>query len=79
MTVDCEITACCIALLNCADPDMLEYMQYNINRCDPSKGETYKLAKEFGQQLVNNTREVIDKPPMYKDGKVFLFLFFFLI
>jgi len=50
---------------------MLEYMQYNINHCDPSEGETYKLAKEFGQQLVNNTREVIGKHPTYKDGKVF--------
>ena len=78
-TVDREITARCIALLNRADPDMLEYMQYNIDRCDPSKGETYKLAKEFGQQPVNNTREVIGKPPMYKDGKAFLFLFSFLI
>ena len=47
-TVDREITARCIALLNRADPSMLEYMQYHIDHCDPSKGETYKLAKEFG-------------------------------
>ena len=50
-------------------------LQYNIDRCDPSKGETYKLPKEFGQQLVNNTHEVLGKPPMYKDGEVFLFFF----
>jgi fatty acid synthase subunit beta len=31
-------------------------MQYNIDQCDPSKGETYQLAKQFGQQL----SEVID-------------------
>ena len=68
-TVDREITARCISLLNRADPAMLQYMQYNVDRCDPSKGETYKLAKEFGQQLINNTREVIGKPPVYKDGK----------
>jgi fatty acid synthase subunit alpha, fungi type len=67
-TVDREITARCIALLNRADPDMLQFMQYNINQCDASKGETYKLAKEFGQKLIDNTREVIGKPPMYKDG-----------
>lgn len=67
-TVDCEITARCIALLNRADPDMLQYMQYNIDQCDPSKGETYRLAKEFGQQLIDNTREVIGKPPVHKDG-----------
>jgi len=74
-TVDREIAARCIALLNRADLDMLEYMQYNIDRCDPSKGEIYKLPKEFGQQLVSNTREVLGKPPMYKDGEVFLFFF----
>ena len=67
-TVDREITARCIALLNRADPDMLQFMQYNINQCNPSKGETYRLAKEFGQKLIDNTREVIGKPPMYKDG-----------
>jgi fatty acid synthase subunit alpha, fungi type len=67
-TVDREITARCIALLNRADPDMLQFMQYNINQCDATKGETYRLAKEFGQKLIDNTREVIGKPPMYKDG-----------
>jgi fatty acid synthase subunit alpha len=66
-TVDREITARCIALLNRADPDMLTYMQYRINQCDPSRGETYALAKKFGQQLIDNTREVIAKAPMYKD------------
>jgi fatty acid synthase subunit beta len=70
-TVDREITARCIALLNRADPDMLTYMQYHIDQCDPSKGDTYKLAKEFGQQLIDNTREVIGKPPVYKDGSLF--------
>ena len=31
-TVDREITVRCIALLNRADPDMLQFMQYNINQ-----------------------------------------------
>ncbi|KAF8907276.1 fatty acid synthase [Gymnopilus junonius] len=66
-TVDREVTARCIALLNRADPEMLQYMQCYIDRCDPSKGETYKLAKEFGQQLIDNTREVLGRPPVYKD------------
>jgi fatty acid synthase subunit beta len=47
---------------------MLQFMQYNINQCDASKGETYRLAKEFGQKLIDNTREVVGKPPVYKDG-----------
>lgn len=72
-TVDREITARCIALLNRADPDMLRYMQYNIDHCDASKGETYRLAKEFGQQLIDNTREVLGTPPMYKDGVYLIF------
>lgn len=67
-TVDRDITARCIALLNRADPGMLQYMEYYINKLDPSKGDTYKLAKEFGQQLIDNTREVLGKPPVYKDG-----------
>ncbi|KAF8656258.1 hypothetical protein AX16_002694 [Volvariella volvacea WC 439] len=66
-TVDREITARCIALLNRADENTLTYMQYYIDNTDPSKGNTYKLAKEFGQQLINNTREVVGKPPVYKD------------
>ncbi|KAJ3783459.1 fatty acid synthase [Lentinula aff. detonsa] len=66
-TVDREITARCIHLLNRADPEMLAYMQYNIDQCDPSKGDTYKLAKEFGQQLIDNTHQVIGQPPVYKD------------
>ncbi|KAJ3916064.1 fatty acid synthase [Lentinula edodes] len=66
-TVDREITARCIHLLNRADPEMLAYMQYNIDQCDPSKGDTYKLAKEFGQQLIDNTHQFIGQPPVYKD------------
>ncbi|PFH52946.1 hypothetical protein AMATHDRAFT_138867 [Amanita thiersii Skay4041] len=66
-TVDREITARCIALMNRADEHTLRYMQYHIDRCDPNKGETYKLAKEFGQQLINNTKEVLGRAPVYKD------------
>ncbi|EGN98830.1 hypothetical protein SERLA73DRAFT_168429 [Serpula lacrymans var. lacrymans S7.3] len=66
-TVDREITARCISLLNRADPELLAYMQYNIDQCDPGKGETYALAKQFGQQLIDNTREVLGQPPVYKD------------
>ena len=58
-TIDREITARCIAILNRADDDLLRYMQYHIDRCDPSKGETYKLAKEFGQELIKNTSTVL--------------------
>jgi hypothetical protein len=39
-----------------ADPDMLQFMQYNINQHDASKGETYRLAKEFGQYQRSDQR-----------------------
>jgi hypothetical protein len=69
-SVDREITARYIALINRADPDMLRYMQYNVDHVDSSKGDTYKLAKEFGQQLIDNTWELAGKTLVYKDGKL---------
>jgi 3-oxoacyl-ACP reductase-like protein len=67
-TVDREITARCLEVMNRADPELLAFMQYNITRCDPMRGENYALAKQFGQQLTDNCREVLDQPPLYKDG-----------
>ncbi|KAH8100945.1 fatty acid synthase [Cristinia sonorae] len=66
-TVDREITARCIAIMNRADPALVDYMQYYVEQCDPSRGETYRLAKQFGQQLMENCREVLGQPPLYKD------------
>ncbi|KAI0635636.1 fatty acid synthase [Trametes polyzona] len=66
-TVDREITARCIAIMNRADPELVTYMQYYIDQCDPNRGETYKLAKQFGQQLIDNCKEVVSQPPLYKD------------
>ena len=73
-TVDREITARCIAIMNRADPALLSYMQYHIDQCDATRGETYKLAKEFGQKLIDNCREAIDHPPMYKDGTLLIYI-----
>jgi fatty acid synthase subunit alpha, fungi type len=67
-TVDREITARCIAIMNRADPELITYMQYYIDQVDTTKGETHALAKKFGQQLIDNCREVIGQPPLYKDG-----------
>jgi len=38
-TIDPEITARCIAIINRSDPDLVRYMQYHIDRCDSSKGD----------------------------------------
>ena len=68
-TVDREITARCIDILNRADPDLYQFMQYSVNACDPTFGENYALAKQFGQQLIENCREVVNSAPLYKDGE----------
>jgi fatty acid synthase subunit alpha, fungi type len=71
-TVDREITARCIAIMNRADPDLIKFMEFMVNRCDPSKGETYATAKKLGQELLDNCRGVVGQPPLYKDGEDFL-------
>lgn len=38
-----------------------------INAVDPSLGPTYELAKEFGQQLIDNCREALNEPATYKE------------
>jgi fatty acid synthase subunit alpha len=70
-TVDREITARCIQIMNRADPELIKYFQYYIDQCDPSRGELYGLAKMFGEQLIANCQEAVGHPPLYRDGKRF--------
>ena len=65
--VDREIVSQCIRLMNRSNPTLLEFMQYHIEHCPTERGETYKLAKELAQQLLENCREVLDQAPVYKD------------
>ena len=69
-TVDREITARCIAIMNRADPDLIKFMEFMVNRCDPAKGETYATGKKLGQELLDNCRGVVGQPPLYKDGEM---------
>ncbi|WVQ99902.1 hypothetical protein IAU59_007045 [Kwoniella sp. CBS 9459] len=62
-----ELTSRCISIMNRADPTLLEYMKFHINNVDASKGPTYEKVKKFGQILLENCQEVVDKPPVYKD------------
>lgn len=71
-TVDREITARCIAIMNRADPDLIKFMEFMVNRCDPSKGETYATARKLGHELLENCRAVVGQPPLYKDGEYFI-------
>lgn len=47
-------------------------MQYTIDNTPVELGEKYVLAKQFGQTLLDNCREMIGQAPMYKDGKSLL-------
>ncbi|GAA6028849.1 hypothetical protein JCM8097_007429 [Rhodosporidiobolus ruineniae] len=66
-TVDRDITARCLVIMNRADPALLDYMQYTIDNAPTHKGEKYELAKQFGQTLLDNCREMVGQPPLYKD------------
>ncbi|KKZ61082.1 fatty acid synthase subunit alpha [[Emmonsia] crescens] len=65
--VDREIVSQCIRLMNRSNPLLLEFMQYHIDNCPTERGETYKLAKALGQQLIENCKEVLNEKPVYKD------------
>lgn len=65
--VDREITAKCIRVMSRAYPELLDFMRYNVEKCATDKGETYRLAKEFGQALIENCVEVLAEDPVYKD------------
>ncbi|WRT68298.1 uncharacterized protein IL334_005274 [Kwoniella shivajii] len=62
-----DLTSRCIAIMNRADPQLIQYMQYHINKADASKGPNYEKVKKFGQILLENCQEVVDKPPVYRD------------
>ncbi|KAI0191600.1 fatty acid synthase subunit alpha [Astrocystis sublimbata] len=68
--VDREIVSQCIRIMTKSNPLLLEFMQYHIDNCPTERGETYKLAKELGEQLIENCKEVLNVPPVYKDVNV---------
>ena len=68
--VDREIVSQCIRIMNRSNPTLLEFMQYHIDNCPTERGETYQLAKELGQQLIENCRDVLGTAPCYKDVAV---------
>ncbi|KAM6482371.1 fatty acid synthase alpha subunit [Trichoderma sp. SZMC 28011] len=69
-TVDREIVSQCIRIMNKSNPKLLEFMQYHIDNCPTERGETYQLAKELGQQLIENCKDVLNLSPVYKDVAV---------
>ena len=65
--VDREIVSRCIRIMNRSNPLLLEFMQYHMDTCPTDRGETYKLAKQLGEQLIDNCKDVLDEAPVYKD------------
>ena len=68
--VDREIVSQCIRIMNRSNPTLIQYMQYHIDNCPTDRGETYKLAKELGEQLIENCKDVLNEAPVYKDVAV---------
>ncbi|KAI8872143.1 fatty acid synthase [Ramicandelaber brevisporus] len=66
-TVDREVTAQCIHVMNRSTPEFLVYMAHKLGKTDTTKGVTYKLAQELGNMLKENCSAVLDFPPVYKD------------
>ncbi|WWC90821.1 uncharacterized protein L201_005758 [Kwoniella dendrophila CBS 6074] len=62
-----ELTSRCIAIMNRADSNLVQYMKYHIDNVDASKGPNFEKVKKFGQILLENCQEVVDKPPVYRD------------
>ena len=65
--VDREIVSRCIRIMNRSNPLLLDFMQYHMDICPTERGETYQLAKELGQQLIENCKDVLGEAPVYKD------------
>jgi fatty acid synthase subunit alpha len=65
--VDREIVSQCIRIMNRSNPLLLDFMQYHIDNCPTERGETYLLAKELGEQLIENCKEVLGEAPVFKD------------
>ena len=65
--VDREIVSQCIRLMNRSNPLLLEFMQYHMDNVPTERGDTYQLAKQLGQQLIKNCKDVLDEAPVYKD------------
>jgi fatty acid synthase subunit alpha len=50
-TVDGGITAHCITIMNCADCDLIAFMEFMVNHCDSCKGKMYATARKLGLEL----------------------------
>lgn len=66
-SVDRETINQCIRIMNRSNPTLIKFMQYHIDHTPEYKGETYKLAKRLGQQLIDNCKQTLKADPVFKD------------
>ena len=68
--VDREIVSRCIRIMNRSNPLLLDFMQFHMDNCPTDRGETYQLAKDLGEQLIMNCKDVLGEAPVYKDVSI---------
>ena len=65
--VDRELVSEAINIMNRSNETLIKFMEYHISNTDETKGENYKVAKQLGEQLIENCKEVLNVNPVYKD------------
>ncbi|CAO3632523.1 unnamed protein product [Mucor hiemalis] len=61
--VDRQVNEKCLSIMNRAHPYLIDSIRYSVDNCCEKQGESYKLAKKFGQMLIEKCIEVMaDKP-----------------
>lgn len=60
----------CIQLMNRVDPKVIEMMQFRVDSCTRSTGDSYQRAQRFEQQLLEKCQDALEDEPVYKDTSV---------
>lgn len=68
--VDREVAIKCRHVMNRADEKLLRYMEYRLHHSPEMQicpGDSYKLAQRYGDLLIENVRQALCGPPLYRD------------
>lgn len=66
-SIDREVVSRCISIMNRANPVLIDLMVYYIEHVPTERGETFQLAKDLAQRLLENCKEAVGQDPLYKD------------
>lgn len=64
--VDRALVAKCLHVMNRSNDTLIDMMKYWLEQSPESKGETYKLVRKLGQELMQKCAEVSNASPVYK-------------